>query len=115
MKLSLGTGLKTIINFAQAIIKDQFSIEGLQCTLLQKTHQTLNNRLQIIHSRGNHWIVACALFSEVGSVDVYDSLYDTLDDETIVVIKYLFNNENIKIKMIKCRSKRGMTIVGCLQ
>ena len=54
-EIDLGHRLKDYyINFAQAIFKNQFSIEGLQCTLLQKTHQTLNNRLQIIHSRGNH-------------------------------------------------------------
>lgn len=112
-EIELGHRLKDYhINFAQAIIKDQFSIEGLQCTLLQKTHQTLNNRLQIIHSRGNHWIVACVLFSEVGSVNVYDSLYDTLDDETIVVIKYLFNNENINIKMIKVQKQKGYDDCG---
>ena len=68
--------------------------------LASKTPQTPNNKLQIIHSRGNHWIVACVLFS-VGSVDVYDSMYDTLDHESIVVIRYLFQNPNVKINMIK--------------
>ena len=95
-EIEVGHRLKDYhINFAQAIIKNQFSIEGLQCTLLQKTHQTPNNKLQIIHSRGNHWIVACVLFSAVGSVDVYDSMYDTLDNESIVVIRYSFQNPNI--------------------
>ena len=54
--------------------------------------------------------MACVFFSEVRSVDIYDSLYDTLDDET-----YLFNNENIKIKMIKVQKQKDMMIVGCLQ
>jgi len=54
------------MNYAQAMIKSQFSLEGLQCTLFQTTQQPLQNELQIILSRGNHWIVASTLLSEKG-------------------------------------------------
>ena len=112
-EIEVGHRLKDYhINFAQAIIKNQLSIEGLQCTLLQKTHQTPNNKLQIVHSRGNHWIVACVLFSAVGSVDVYDSIFNTLDNESIVVIRYLFQNPNIKINMIKVQKQKGYDNCG---
>ena len=40
------------INHAQAMIKSQFSIEGLQCTLFQNSKQPPRNEIQIIHSRG---------------------------------------------------------------
>ena len=38
------------INHAQAMIKSQFSIEGLQCTLFQNSKQPPRNEIQIIHS-----------------------------------------------------------------
>ena len=46
------------INYALAMIKSQFSVEGLQCTLFQTSRQPSQNEIQIIHSYGNHWIVA---------------------------------------------------------
>ena len=70
-------------------------------TMYLASKDTPNSEKQIIHSQGIHLIVACVLFSEVRSVDIYDSLYDTLDDET-----YLFNNKNIEIKMIKVQKQK---------
>ena len=46
------------INHAQVIIKNQFGIKGLQLTLYQHTRKLVENELQIIHSRSNHWITA---------------------------------------------------------
>ena len=70
------------INYAQAMMKYQLSLEGLQCTLFQNSRQPPCNELQIIHSRGNHWIVASTLLSKRGYVNVYDSLYDSVDEDT---------------------------------
>ena len=48
-----------VINVAQRLLKSQFpKIKGLNSTLLQakKTYNTFeNNKVQIIHSRGDHW------------------------------------------------------------
>ena len=74
------------INFAQNLIKIQFNIEGLQSTLLQKSCKPTVNQLQIIHTRGNHWIVASTLLSSSAVVTVYDTLYDTVDSDTADVI-----------------------------
>ena len=93
------------INHAQAMIKCQFSLEGLQCTLFQNSQQPPFNELQIIHSRGNHWIVASSLLSERGYVNVYDSLYDSVDEDTQKTIKFLFKDESIKVKMSKVQKQ----------
>ena len=78
-----------VINMAQQLLKAQFPIvTGLQSTLLQseKDYHALknNNSVQIVHSHGDHWIVASRASSDV--VKVYDSVYDTMDKETANVI-----------------------------
>ena len=95
------------INHAQAMIKSQFSLEGLQCTLFQTTQQPSHNEIQIIHSRGNHWIVASTLLSEKEYVNIYDSLYDSLDEDTVKSVKFLFKDESIKVQMTKVQKQCG--------
>ena len=78
-----------VINMAQQLLKAQFPIvTGLQSTLLQSKNNypalKNNNSVQIVHSRGDHWIVASRASS--GVVKVYDSVYDTIDKETTNVI-----------------------------
>ena len=46
--------------------------------------------MQIIHDRGNHWIVASTLHSSKAVVQIYDSVYDSLDEGTKNVICNLF-------------------------
>ena len=48
------------INFAQGLLKSQFSsIEGLQCTLYQSRLKLDCTRplVQIVHTHGDHWVV----------------------------------------------------------
>ena len=75
------------INYAQILLHYQFPmVEGLQNTLLQKSKAKTNKinggGLQIIHDRGNHWIVASTISSDK-SIQVYDSVYSTVNDETV--------------------------------
>ena len=52
------------INFAQGLLIQQFPLtEGLQKTLLQtrKPAKKIKDGLQIIHDRGNHWVVASTI------------------------------------------------------
>ena len=86
-----------VINVAQRLLKSQFpKIKGLNSTLLQakKTYNTFeNNKVQIIHSRGDHWIVAATVGGEKGNqVKVYDSLYESIDDGTHKVISNIFGS-----------------------
>ena len=48
-------------------------------------------RLQVIHSRGNHWIIASTVHDEgPNKVMIHDSLYDNIDAGTQGVICDLF-------------------------
>ena len=88
------------INIAQSLIKKQFpDIKGLQPTVYQQRNQTMEdgtvqldstNQLQIIHCRGNHWIVASSVGCTKGTVNIYDSLYTSLDETTILLVSSLF-------------------------
>ena len=86
------------INFAQALLCRKFkSIAGLQSTLTLHIVKKIAARsaprvLQIIHCRGCHWIVT----STVGSypkILVYDSLYSSIDDETLALLKQMFGTK----------------------
>ena len=74
------------INFAQEILKMQFNnLTGLQSTLVLSKHQKLpatSQYLQIIHCRGNHWIVASNIQSSPKILQVFDSLYSSVDGMT---------------------------------
>ena len=60
-------------------------IKGFQSTLSQekKGKGTFHvDKVQIIHSHGNHWIVAATVETTSYDVKVYDSVYDVVDDHT---------------------------------
>ena len=88
-----------IINAAQKLLKSRFpKIKGLNSTLLQ-AKKNLNvcafedNKVQIIHSRGNHWIVAATVGDELEkTVKVYDSVYNNIDDGTCKIISNVFGS-----------------------
>lgn len=57
----------------------------------QKQHWECNDKkIQIVHSRGDHWIVAATMPDENDAVVVYDSVYRTLDQPTKSIISELF-------------------------
>ena len=83
------------INFAQNMLKKQFSeVGGLQSTLLQAKPQkqrTENKKMiQIVHSHGDHWIVAATMLATDDRVLVYDSVHRTLDQPTTNINLNLF-------------------------
>lgn len=101
------------IDFAQNILKEQFcTIRGLQSTLLQEKARKMptekNTRvIQIIHSRGDHWIVASTLLPTDSSVLVYDSVYHTLDQTTKkIIFNYLFPALK-SVEMVQINRQKG--------
>ena len=83
------------IDVAQNLLKQQFSeVGGLQSTLLQakprKQCEQNKKMIQIVHSRGDHWIVAATTLAADDRVLVYDSVYTTLDRPTKNTIFNLF-------------------------
>lgn len=83
------------ISFAQGLLKYQFPcLNGLKSSLLQRKQQRkIQYGVQIIHSRGNHWIVASSLGCSDNQVNVFDSLYTSVDDDTKSVVFNLFEFE----------------------
>ena len=103
------------INFAQAILKTQFNnIRGFYSTLLLKRFKAsfpcTGDVIQIMHTRGNHWIVVSTVGCSGKDVNVYDSLYSSVDSETIKIINVLFGN--LCINMARCPQQTGMKDCG---
>ena len=95
-KISKGEMLDDLVrNSVQVLLKKQYpDLLGLQSTLLQSGKQQgmkeNHDQVKIIHSRGNHWIVASTIHSRDGVFQVYDSVYSTVADGTRSVINTLF-------------------------
>ena len=81
-----------VIDFAQQLLKSQnLGIYGMQCTLLQsKKLAHPKNQLQILHVRGDHWIVASTLLATDGLIYIYDTIYQDINKETVSVLENLF-------------------------
>ena len=106
------------INFAHTPLRSQLpTLNGSQSTLYQSRSQGFKsnvNAIQIIHSSGNHWIVATTLRCDPEEVRIFDSLYESLDAETFQVVKRLFNDgKELKITMVAGAPKQqGCTDCG---
>ena len=83
------------INFAEKLLSRQFkSISGLRSTLtLSKskrlTAKSASNALQILHCKGCHWIAASTI-NTYPKVAVYDSLYSSIDEATVKILRQMF-------------------------
>ena len=71
------------------------SVKGFQSTLVQekKRKDTFEqDKVQIIHSHGNHWIVATTIEATSYDVKVFDSVFDVIDDHTALLISNLYGS-----------------------
>ena len=101
------------VNYAQSLLRSQFShIDGWRETLLlHKVQRKIQKGLQIVFTRGNHWILASTL-SGCG-IEVFDSLYTTIDKETEKVIFEAFETEDKpKLTMSKMSQQKGSNDCG---
>ena len=73
-----------LINAAQKLLLQKFpSVKGLRSTLVQDhIGFWVDNYLQVVHSRSNHWITVTTIGCQYGEVKVYDSLYKKVDTAT---------------------------------
>ena len=101
------------IDLAQRILKSQFpNINGLRSTLLQckpctAADQINENKLQIVFCKDrSHWILATTIGCEAGEVKVYDSIFSSLDKESLRTIMNLFSSENNKPRVRLSPSQR---------
>ena len=106
-----------IMNFAQRLLKKQFpDVNGLQNTLLQAKKKQVDagglQRLQVIHSRGNHWIIASTVHDEgPNKVMIYDSLYDNIDATTRSIISDLFGSAAMP-EIVEVHKQQGLKDCG---
>ena len=89
------------INCTCNSLKQHFTkVEGLHLTLYQRkkhNNKFVKDNLEIIHSRDSHWTVATSMMCRKGDkVLVYDSVFNSLDDDTVGIIKNLFCCDNIQ-------------------
>ena len=84
------------IDFAQALLrKHHKELTGLNSALLLANHRNIASSapsLQILHTRGNHWIVATTLRYPIGSPKVFDSLYASIDLPTQRLLSSLYGS-----------------------
>ena len=111
------------INHAQQLLKSKYQqFNGFQSTLLQGkkmalTDTQIRNKVQIIHcSRRNHWIAATTVNCKEGEVKIYDSVFNSCDEETKLVVRNLFQADTAKqsphIKVMHCQKQTGSKDCG---
>ena len=90
------------MNFAQMLIKQQFKhLEGLKYPVVLSTLEgfsTTTNVLQIMHTREDYWIVTSTIRCAEGEINVYDSLYGSVEATTANLIVKLFGKAALKMK-----------------
>ena len=86
------------IQFGQCIIHHQFpGIGGLCSTLLQGRYYELpRNSIQAIFCKiREHWVVASNMHTTKSNVVyIYDSVFDQLDEESLLLVKTMFSNSS---------------------
>ena len=89
-------------------------LKGFQSTLLQeKKSKSIfeKDKVQVIHLHGDHWIVAATIEATSYEVKVYDSVFDSADDHTTIVITNLFGSL-AKTKTVKILKQSGASDCG---
>jgi len=111
-----------IMGAAQFLIKKQFpEIGELNNTLISQKLCLIQSFehcacLQIVHVSGTigHWIVLSTIGCDKEAVNVYDSLYPSVNEETETIIaRLLFSaSANIQINMMNVSKQQGTTDCG---
>ena len=82
--------------------KDYPSVDGLQDTLLQQNFSCdipSSEFVQVLHVNGNHWITISNIGVSDQSVNVYDSLYNDINQATKEFIAKYVHKDKVKINM----------------
>ena len=82
------------ILFAQTLQKQQFpGVQDLSCTLAQNRLRFNIDKdiVQVCHVRNNHWIVVSNILSEAKQIDIFDSMYSDIDENTEALVSGMFD------------------------
>ena len=114
-QLLMGEELTDIhVNVAQKLILHQFpSYQGLKNTLVSDYSLGFwtNNYIQIVHCRSCHWITVSSIGCQPGKVDIYDSLYQDIDNATRCKIEKVFGS-SITFNLPDVQKQVGFTDCG---
>ena len=88
------------------------SIQHYQDRGETSTVTAVKDQLQIIHSRTNHWIAASSVDCRNGGVNIYDSVYSSLDESTEIIVCDLFHTNTKNLKMQSLEKQVGGTDCG---
>ena len=111
LQISIWILLKLCSNTNIVISLDFFQLYSYLVTQLRFI--TIQPALQIVHSRGNHWIVVTTLQCPDKTVKVhaFDSLYTSTDPSTSQLLCKLYGAD-VKIQAEKCPKQLGVKDCG---
>ena len=94
--------------FAQTLLKHQFpGVQGLSCTLTQNRLRFDINKdiVQVCHVRNNHWIVVSNILSEAKQIDIFDSVYSNIEENTEALVSGMFD-QPVELKVYPSLEKQ---------
>ena len=107
-------GLLTDIHMtaAQQLLLHQFpNTKGLQNILcLTRSQVKIDHGLQVVHDRNNHWVLASNFQRKDNTVEIYDSVYSSVNAKTRNIVKNLFqpiSGKNPRVQLIKTQKQVG--------
>ena len=95
--------------------KDYPSVDGLQDTLLQQNFSwdiPSSEFVQVLHVNGNHWITISNIGVSDQSVNVYDSLYNGINQATKELIAKYVHKDKVKINIINVQQQENESDCG---
>ena len=102
------------INYAQSILKKQFPhLDGWWNTLLlHKEQKKIKKGVQMIHTHGNHWIIALNVRSSECEIEIFGSLYTSVHKDSQDTILNLFESSGVPVLKMAEMSKQGVNDCG---
>ena len=95
--------------------KDYPSVDGLQDTLLQQNFSwdiPSSEFVQVLHVNGNHWITISNIGVSDQSVNVYDSLYNGINQATKELIAKYVHKDKVKINIMNVQQQENESDCG---
>ena len=92
---------------------------GLQQPVLQETSsfEVSNGKfVQILHVRGNHWCVVSNVGCEENFINVYDTYFSSVSEDTLHVIARILSSSatTITVRMMKVEKQANLSDCGVL-
>lgn len=102
------------IEMYQKLLKIQFpNLMGLSSSLkVLPMGSWTDNYVQVYHCRSNHWITVSTLGCKDGEINVYDSMYTSIDSGIIQKIEDTFPDSDLTVALCPVQRQIGMKDCG---